>query len=333
MARPSKSETATARRILGRDEPSFNMMTSENIDLIKALNHYSKNKNYDDSKNWLIEWAQVNRPDDVKTLHHIHPHQITNIGFVCRCFDNGFLDDVILERVNKDIDNMIIQYERVKALKVEVKESIKESAKELKPALKKPEFNSLLEQFDYAIDAVMMKKEYDPILFSDNKKHLSELHTVATTVQTEVHSFPDQFINVKLIKKFLKETIDKIETFTKSVKLNRMKKVSKRKADPVKMTSQIVIGADPDTAFKSLKATTIIGATKLIVWHPEKRVLTAFIAMNENGFLVSGRSLKNFDPEKSLSKRIRKPSEMWEAIKDLTATRIHYWLRDTCKNH
>lgn len=97
------------------------------------------------------------------------------------------------------------------------------------------------------------------------------------------------------------------------------------------VSNLILVNIDDTIGCKGLKATTIIGATKLVLWHPERRTLTVFIASNENGFLVSGRSLKNFDPDKSITKKIRKPIDMWNAIKDLTATRTHYWLRDTCK--
>ena len=320
----TRKQSATARKILGKDEPSFDCLSSDNIDLIRALNYYAIHKTYDDSKTYALEWASANYSEMGSVLAKANSQEIKNTGFVCRIIDNGYVDDDLVQWVRDEfvrIEQMVSA--RKDAPKVE---------KVKLPTVKRAEPNGMLEQFDYAIDGIVSNADYSDINFTDNRKHLSELDAAAKKLQLEVFENPEQFDNVKELKTYLRSLITKIETVGKSVKASSTRKVKPRKVDPAKMTANLVLASvDNELGCKTLKATSIIGATKLVVWHPERRTLTVFIASNDTGFLVSGRSLKNYDVEKSITKKIRKPADMWTEIKDMTATRMHYWLRDTCK--
>lgn len=319
-----KKQSAVARKILGKDEPTFDCLSSDNIDLIRALNYYAIHKTYEDSKIYALEWASANFSEMGAVLAKATPLEIKNTGFVCRIIDNGYTDEDLVQWVRDE-------FRRIETMVKTRKEAPKVEKVKL-PVVKRAEPNVMLEQFDYAIDSIVSGVKQDEINFTDNRKHLGELDAAAKKLQVEVFETPDQFNHVKELKVYLRTLIAKIETVTKSVKSSATRKAKPRKIDPAKMTANLVLASsDNELGCKTLKATSIIGATKLVVWHPERRTLTVFIASNENGFLVSGRSLKNFDVEKSITKKIRKPADMWKEIKDMTATRMHYWLRDTCK--
>lgn len=324
MVRASSKTKENARKILGSGEPTFDCLSSDRIDLIRALNYYAIHKTYEDSKTWAVEWASVNSPEHMATLAKATIFEISNTGFVCRILDNGYLDDDLSEWVKNEFVKIAAMVANRKAEpKVE---------KIVKPVVKRIEPNVMLEQFDYARDAISMGLTPDNINYTDNRKHLTELQTVASALQVEIHEQSDQYTNVRELKKYVKTVLEKIDSVVKHVRTNALRARKPRKIDPVKMVSNLVLASsDNELGCKTMKATSIIGATKLVIWHPERRTLSVYVSMNENGFLVSGRSLKNFDPEKSIVKKIRKPADMWTAIKDMTATRMHYWLRDTCK--
>lgn len=324
MARTSNKTKETARRILGTGEPEFTMLNSEQSDLLHALNYYACNKTYEDSKQYAIEWAVNNRPEIVSILYKTHPFDISNLGFVCRIIENGFVDSDLEAKVTSHFDKLVLKFN------TRSEEKVEKVAKQVPKKVIEP--NGIFETFDYAIDAVSCGQKPEPILYTNNRKHLDEVLVAATKIQSEVLEFPEQYGNQKELKKFLKEVIDKINNTMRSVKASNAKKVAPKKIDPVKMTSQLVIAKkDESIGMEGIKATSIIGANKLIVWHPERRTLTAYISTTPSGFLVSGRSVKNFDIEKSIVKKIRKPEEMYGIIKDMTATKMHLWLRDVCK--
>lgn len=328
MARTSNKTKETARRILGQGEPEFSLLNSENSDLLHALNYYAVNKTYEDSKQYAIEWAVSNRPEIVSILYKTHHFDIANLGFVCRIIENGFSDSALEKKVEFYFDEIVRKF-NLRTGEERQERQEKAAPKQIKKTI---EPNGILETFDYAIDAVSIGESPEPIHYTGNKKHLDEVLYVATKIQNEVNEYPEQFKFQKDLKKFLKDVIDKINSTQKSVKASKAKKAAPKKVDPIKMTSKLVITRkDEALGIEGLKATAIIGASKLIVWHPERRTLTSYTATTPSGFLVSGRSVKNFDIEKSIVKRIRKPEEMWAAIKDMTATKMHIWLRDTCK--
>lgn len=325
MVRVTEKQKEAARKKLSEGEPSFTCLNSDIADLVKALNYYAVRNNAEDSKRFAVEWATANCSGLTSQLIRANPLDFQNTGFLCRILDNGFCDDELQTRVINELNVIAKNVEQEK-------EQAKEEAKtKLKP-FKRQDPNQVLEQFDYALDAISTGQTPDKISYGDNRKHLAEVEAAATKLQTEIFEFPEQFFNVKELKKFVKEVIEKTKTVAQSVKAAGTRKVKPRKVDPIKMVAQLNLGAsDDELNVKTLKATSIIGATKLIVWHPERRTLTSFIAVNENGFLVSGRSLKNFDTVKSITKKIRKPADMWKEINSMTATKMHIWLRDTCK--
>lgn len=59
----------------------------------------------------------------------------------------------------------------------------------------------------------------------------------------------------------------------------------------------------------SIDPTKIIGSERLYTFNVKERIVTEFVTNSGKGFEVSGSTLKNFDPEKSRSIRLRKPDE------------------------
>jgi hypothetical protein len=70
----------------------------------------------------------------------------------------------------------------------------------------------------------------------------------------------------------------------------------------------------------------LVGAREAIVYNTEYRFLMYFKSASDDGFMVSGATLKNYDLEKSVFKKIRKPEDMAKAIKGLTLAAMRKFL-------
>lgn len=76
----------------------------------------------------------------------------------------------------------------------------------------------------------------------------------------------------------------------------------------IELTRWMVLSKkDELTGIRGLNAEEIVGKNVLVFYIPEHRTLQIFRAEAGKSFTVKGKSVMNFDPEKSFSKGIRKP--------------------------
>jgi hypothetical protein len=89
------------------------------------------------------------------------------------------------------------------------------------------------------------------------------------------------------------------------------KKIRKKKPqDPEKAVKNLkYLLKDETLNLQSVSPKDILGASMLTVYNTKNRVLTLYIAKPE-GFGIKGSTLLNWDEDKSLSKKLRKPEEV-----------------------
>lgn len=319
--RSTTSKKTLIDQLLNKEvEPEFTELNSDKIDLINALNYYSRHKTQADSKKYALEYINARLPELNGKLTSVHEDSFKNIGFLCRMIGNGFSDADVKGRAEHHLVSMY------KTTKHSVKNRVTVKRKPVQLE------NTMLELVDYAIDAVLESKEHESITATANKAHREEVAKRVNDLQAEIKEFPECFPKKTELNKFCKSIIDLLTKAAIVVKKQRVKKVAPKKVDHAKMIAGLKLAQRDETlAMNGKHARQLIAATRAVVWHPERRTLTSYIAIDDGGFLISGRSLKNFDPEKSITKKIRKPEEMWSTIKEMTATKMHIWLRDTCK--
>lgn len=128
-------------------------------------------------------------------------------------------------------------------------------------------------------------------------------------------------------KRFLRDLIERCESAVTSVKQHSANKVpSKRKQSPVKLVSKLRFSMeDKETAITGVRPEGLIGAKRAIVWNAKERMVVYY--QSENGFTVSGTSLKNFDIEKSFTIKVRKPADMKLAFHEQTVAKMRDWLK------
>lgn len=72
-------------------EPTFTAETSDKLNLIKGLNYYSQNYDFDKSKAWALKWAKKNLSADIVfRLRQAAEWHFGNTGFVFRLIERGF---------------------------------------------------------------------------------------------------------------------------------------------------------------------------------------------------------------------------------------------------
>lgn len=321
MSKKAKVQSIVAS-MLGQDEPSFNLMTSERLDLIKGLNYYANRYKHEDSKRFALKWAKTNMPEIYPMLKEQKDYRFGNWGFVLRMASRGF---VLSEEQLKKIK---AEFRLIAAYKEEKKAVIKKAA----PATQKePPQNKALEAFDYAVDETIQGKMPSHVAYGVNEKDNQEVLQTIERMETEMAENPDDFKNStrRALKKFFKTAREQIRSSVKQIKIQRVKKIttSKKEVNPAKEAKNLRHKLeDSDMGLKGLQGKKIVGATKALVFDTASRRLVWFAALNENGFAISGTTLKNYDPEKSFAKTIRKPADLKEAVEKNTTTAMRKWM-------
>jgi len=315
----SKVQAAVDSLLNGVSEPKFTALNSDKISLMHGLNHYAAHAKQEFSKKWAIDWAKKNMPEIVAGLRDKKDWRFSNRGFVLRMVENGFvLDDEQLGRIKGEL----IQISKIAEHSDEEKK-----AAPVKRVVVAP--NKALEEFDYAVDDVLMGKEPRSISFGTDKKHHAEIVARCDKALQEMEDSPEYFAqdSVRRLKKFFNAVKKQLEVVSQVVRQQRVRKVAPKKINPVKMTSKMPFKRkDEQLGLESLRPEVLIGAKQAIVYNTEYRFLMYFKSASDEGFMVSGATLKNFDLEKSVFKKIRKPEEMVESIKGQTLAGMRKFL-------
>jgi len=302
----AKVQESVERMLNGASEPKFTALNSDKLNMMHGLNHYNIHVKKEMSKKWVMEWVKKNAPELVSGLKDKKDFRFENLGFVFRMASHGF----ILE--DKQVENI---KNRLVALSKFVEPEVVE---ERKVVAKKPVvINKALESFDYAIDAVFSGKTPEAVALGTDKKQQAEVVAQCDKILFEMEDAPEYFDKNKAraAKKFLTNLKKQVETVVKVVKQQKVRKVAPKKINPAKMVSGLVIKKeDKALGLVSLRPEQLIGAKQAIVYNTEFRFLMYFKSASDDGFMVSGSTLKNFDVEKSFFKKVRKPEEMAKAI-------------------
>ncbi len=311
----AKVQAAVDSLLNGVSEPKFTALTSDKIYLMRGLNHYAIHAKQEQSKKWAIEWAKKNMPEIVNGLRDQKDWRFSNRGYVLRMVENGFvLDDIQIQNIKNDLSR--------------ISKIVEVVSEDKKPApIKKITIapNKAYEEFDYAVDDILEGKTARQITFGTDKKHHSEITTQCEKMLTEMQQSPEYFAKDKIrsMKKFLNDVKKQLEAVVQVVKQQRVRKVAPKKINPAKMVSKLLFKKkDEELGLESLRPEVLIGAKQAIVYNSEYRFLMYFKSASDDGFMVTGSTLKNYDLEKSTFKKIRKPEEMAKAVKGVTLSAI-----------
>lgn len=122
-------------------------------------------------------------------------------------------------------------------------------------------------------------------------------------------------VEIKRRVKVLTDMLADLESVRDASKAKRT--VRKTKPKPIEKQVARVQYQKEDAELKivSINPAQIVGSHRLIVINTKYRTVTEYVTDAINGFEISGTSIKNFDPEKSRTKKLRKPEDFIPFVK------------------
>lgn len=279
-------------------EPTFTALTSDKIGLLRGLNYYATHSNAESSKKWALEWVKQNMPELLSSVKEKKEWMFSNRGFVCRMISRGYIAS------EQDVLNLKAFF---KALSEKEDEVVVEKKKVTKKA--PVHFNVALEQFDYALDRVLCGEEAGVIDFGTNAKDHAEVQREIDRISNDLVENAEAYRKetIRDLKKFVKQVQEKLDGLKVATRQNKARVVKPRAVNPVKMTEKVKFSkGSEELELKGLDASKAVGAKQMIVYDTKYRTLIIFKALG-GGFTFTGTTLKNYDTETSVCKRVRKP--------------------------
>lgn len=276
---------------------------SSKYTLVSALNYYSQNFDYKDSKQFALEWIETNLPNEYTRLKEARDYQFSNRGFICKMLDNGLSlsqnqkDDLIKFFTSMQINNKV-EYEEIEE-KVKTKQQVK--------------INKIIYQMEDVIDDILSDKEPESIDIPVDKTQLNES---ISWLEKQIIDAQEQIIKQQEILESLMTVYEKCGGIREKMVIKRKTKIKTVK-NSISEKSKIAQSVkykkeDDELKLSSISPIQIMGAKEVILYDSKYKKLTHLISEKGNTLDVKGTTVKNVDLEKSSCRRISKPQTFFE---------------------
>lgn len=305
MAKATQTSIITDQKYLGK-EPEFDGSEMTQTQLIVALNWYNYFKNVDDAKIYLNNYATAN-----KIKLNMAMHTTNTFGWIARMIARGAgIDQVTKDKFDSYINKLKKPAKVIKIVPTEARVINRLDAW-------MPDFEDAFDAFTEPFDCYnylvsrnvpqMYVKQisdyYEEILVEANAaydksdKELTETYKHYTRTQQKARIT------------FLKGIIMDCGKLLDNVKKERKprKKREKSVGSLLKHFKHCV--HDPILKISSESPDKIIGASSLYVYNVKYKMLAVFHALDDNGLTVNRTAIANYDPKKSVIKRIGRKTE------------------------
>lgn len=292
---------------IGKEPKYTGLFDSSNLDIINALNYYSKEASSKESYAFLKAYIKNNHKELLSKVNSMPLDSVTNKGFLIRMIENGFKfpkgNDVVIQNIidfiinyqvsDNKVTNEIVpekklvkrpeeyQLKRSDVLVDYVDDLVYNKTKEISIILEKPSEYKVIQNY---INEILEEAKPVEFIDPDTKKPEKESCYLASTIK-----------RVKEIQAY----INKVVNSTKKVIVR--KRI--RNVEPIKQVAKLKYLLKNDL-FNSIKPVDIIGKKKLFVFDTKYRKLRLLIA-EESGFSVKGTTIENVNLEKSLEKSVK----------------------------
>ena len=312
----TKSNKAKATAFFGK-EPVVTESTNVS-QLVGALNWLRQEQTPESSKRWLSDFMKKNNysKDQINLVTSKMRYMVSTWFSVARLLTNGStLPEGTESKLRKEIETLIQNVYAEEATKpskpkaIEIPSDVLEYIDSLVEKSKNSQVNE--DVYAYLMSRGISKpqiaeivREYKPmfedlVLAESGNEEVLESYSGYTKKQR------------KYLYGFLSNLFDQLEQ-VKTTKTNRANAVrTPRKINKSKLISKLrFLKESAQYRVTSIDPLKLIGAKTVVLFNTKTRDVAVYYADSSNGITVGGTSLKNFDKEKSVCKRFRKPNDV-----------------------
>lgn len=328
----SKSRSSTINELVGGSEPNWKT-DKKPLNFIRAINWYSNQKSYKESKQYLISYMKELKysKSDITSVSKVDENVIKNIGFICRIRQQGGEVEMkhislISEKIDyfirlgnseekpEEIISQVYIAPKIEEPKVdktflestnyinEIEGVIDEFITSKNPITFKP-YEYFIASSVKGVHAKQIISYYSPVLeelteaLSGKNKEISEAYSIYKKV------------DLKKYVEFISIVISDAEKIINNTKISKPRKKKAISSD--KKVSKLIFKKE-DTTFKikSINPVDILGCSQLWVFNTKTKKLGVYVSKSESGLAVKGSSILDFDEDLSIHKTLRKPLEV-----------------------
>lgn len=310
-----QSNKAKAIAFFGK-EPVVNDAQNK-LQIITALNWLRQEQTPELSRRWLKDFMKKNytkqQINDVLSNIRYMPSSWFSVA---RLLTNGsVLPDSVTEQLKQEIARIIdITDDTQPGRPVLVKQvTIPTEALEYIDALLEKSKTSKVNEEELArVTKMNLSKAQIDIIIKDYANELKDLTLVDSGDPEASESYSGYTKKqVRSMLGLLTNLFEQLQQVKKVIPV-RAKSIKKpRKVNKEKMVSRLrFMKESAEYRVASVDPQKLLGAKTAVVFNSKNRAVAIYYAKNEEGFKVSGSSLKNFDDTKSSTKRFRKPNDI-----------------------
>ncbi len=312
--------------------------------IFETMRHHSYFYQKKDYVSWTVDWVKANRPNDLKSYKASEDWRTSStLGSLVRIHSMGAsLPESYMDFINKQID-IIVGFGKINI------ENAVEEVEDDAPVVKKKNPSELLKEKTLAVMGEIEGFIDDHLEGTLDKNfslytHLKGLDAATQTAHDIIRAYRE--MEAELSELLVEKTEDLVEGYS-HMTLSQQKKLLKlisafindgekyvlskkatrkpraKKATPATKQVEKVIYQKESAEYKitSTSPAYIVGATEVYLFNTKTRVIKYLVTNNNDGFIVKGTSIKNYDEELSFKKKLRKPEETIDSINKVTKLR------------
>lgn len=321
-----------ARSVIPKAAGEPELTGGARIELITALNWYNYNSDPNDYKIWLKDFVKANSVDrrvGQKVVNHSKSFRQTWAA-IARLESRGF---------NTGYKDRLLEYMKSFAAdQQEDGDDTDTTTKAAPPTIRERLENACTPYFswiDQQVDNFVLGKPYNDNFYD----YLTEQGCGAAHARVIRNDYQAQFDELRLLasgdkdvaeyyqiygkrgQKLLIDIFVKLENdllqFEQTKKTQRVRKVKKPSVEKI-IKHVKYCKESPEYKIGSIQPVKVLGSDQLWVFNTKTRQLGCYVGSN---LTFQRSSLKNFDEELSVSKKLRKPEDVLKVITDSSKTK------------
>lgn len=308
----------------------------ENIVLLEAFNWYNYHYNADQGMKWLKEYLESIDYARLSHIRRIPTWKIpTSMFWISKLLLRGLA--VPSEWMNK-FNAKLTELEAI-----EVKEPEKPKVDRPRPSVQdhmRELSHELIGELEEEIDRFTVngyKSDFDPYTWFTAKEigaplvtkivnfYIPELEEIETALSRKDPDLNEAYTMSRNDMKAYRDWIQKIVDSGNRYKANKLKMRKPRKPK-VKKAEQLVskvkyLKEYPELQLVSVPPEKVVGASELWVYNVKYRTVGVYVAEAANDLSMKGTTVQNYDPAKSVQKKVRKPEDLFSKMAGKRACR------------